>query len=604
MSDRCKYCVCYFLYWLFLFLFLKPIFLLFHWGDSSSFSLGDWLGVVYHGLPMDLSTAGYFSALVVLALSVSAFFDENRWLDRFIKGYTYVALSLAVLVVVADLVLYSYWGFRIDSTPLFYLKTPKNAMASATAGQLAGSILLLLVMFVAALLIFRFMHKRLFKIRGRNVFYLLPSLLFAFLIVFFIRGGLGVSTMNAGRVYFSNSVFLNHAAINPVWNFIYSLSRNDTFEGRYVYYSEDRTAAYFSEMVEPAADSTTLSLLKTPRPNIVMVILESFGSTSCEALGGKKGVMSNLSSLASEGVLFTRFYANSFRTDRGLVALLSGYPAQPTTSLMKYPNKSQNVAKFPLSLKKAGYDLSFYYGGDDNFTNMRSYLVMSGFEKIVNEDDFSSEEMSEKWGAYDHALFQRVMADLRQPQGNAPFFKLLLTLNSHEPFDVPMHRFDNEYLNAVAYTDSCLGAFVSNLKKTPFWDSTLVVLVADHAYRYPDTLSGSDEVRHRIPMLWLGGALRDTLRVDTVASQIDLARTLLSQLDIDASDFKFSKNIFGKDSPKFAFYAFNEGFGMVSDSTVSIYDCGAEKSLLEMDSTLTIKGKAYLQSLFDDLSKR
>ena len=603
MSDRCKYCLFYFLYWLSLFLFLKPIFLLFHWSDSSAFSLGEWWGVVYHGLPMDLSAAAYFSAVVVLALLVSSFFSDNDWLDRLIKGYTYVVLPLALLVVVADLALYSYWGFRIDSTPLFYLKTPKEALASATIGQFVGMLLLLLVMYVVAFWLFRFMHKRVFKIRGRNVFYVLPSLLFAFLIVFFIRGGLGVSTMNAGRVYFSNSVFLNHAAINPVWNFIYSLSRNDTFEGRYSYYSEEEAAAYFSEMVEPASDSTTLSLLKTSRPNIIMVILESFGSTSCEALGGEKGVMPNLSSLASEGVLFTRFYANSFRTDRGLVALLSGYPAQTTTSLMKYPNKSQNVAKFPLSLKNAGYNLSFYYGGDDNFTNMRSYLVMSGFEKIVNEDDFSSDEMSEKWGAYDHALFRRVIEDLRQPQ-QTPFFKSLLTLNSHEPFDVPMHRFDNEYLNAVAYTDSCLGIFVSDLKQMPLWDSTLVIFVADHAYRYPDTLSGSDEARHRIPMLWLGGALNDTLRVDTVASQIDLARTLLSQLDIDASDFKFSKNIFGKNSPKFAFYAFNDGFGMVSDSALSIYDCGAAKSLVEMDSTLTIKGKAYLQSLFDDLSKR
>lgn len=603
MKSRCVYCVAYFFYWLLLFLLLKPIFLIYHWSDASSYSCSEWAKVMIHGLSMDLSTAGYFSAFVVLALLVSSFFDATKWLDKLIKGYTYLVLPLLALIVVSDLILYSYWGFRIDSTPLFYLKTPKDALASGTTAMAVGSTLMVILMTLIAAVAFHFFHKRMFKIKGKSLPYLVPSLLFAFLTVFFIRGGLGVSTMNTGRVYFSNSVFLNHAAINPIWNFIYSLSRNDSFDGRYCYFEKDVADAYFSKMVEPEADSTTLSLLKVSRPNIIMVVLESFGSTSCEALEGEKGVMPNLSALSSEGVLFTRFYANSFRTDRGLVSLLSGYPAQPTTSLMKYPNKSQSVSKFPLSLKNAGYDVAFYYGGDDNFTNMRSYLVMSGFEKIVNEDDFSGDDMSEKWGAYDHALFRRVMEDIRQQQ-ETPFFKLMLTLNSHEPFDVPMRRFEHKYLNAVAYTDSCLGVFIDDLKKSSCWDSTLVVLVPDHAYRYPDTLQGSDELRHRIPMVWLGGALRDTMKVDTVASQIDLARTLLAQLDIDASDFKFSKNIFGKSSPKFAFYAFNEGFGVVEDSALSIYDCGAEKSLCETDSLLTKKGKAYLQSLFDDLSKR
>lgn len=601
--SRCKYCIAYFFYWLLLFILLKPLFLLFHWTDSSAFPFSEWGATICHGFPMDVSAAGYFSAFVVVALMLSSFFNAAGWLDKLVKGYTYWALFLFSLVVVADLLLYSHWGFRIDSTPLFYLKTPKGAMASGSPCDVLVSVLLFIAILFAAVAAFRFMHKRLFHIAGRDCWYLLPSLLFSALLVLFIRGGVGVSTMNAGRVYFSNSVFLNHAAVNPVWNFIYSLSRNDSFEGRYCFFDKEGAEGCFAEMVQPKSDSTMLSLLRVERPNIVMVVLESFASTACEALGGTAGVMPNLSALSSEGVLFTRFYANSFRTDRGLVSLLSGYPAQTTTSLMKYPNKSQNVAKFPWVLKEAGYDLGFYYGGDDNFTNMRSYMVMAGFEKIVNEDDFPREEMSDKWGAYDHALFRRATEDIRSQCGR-PFFKLLLTLNSHEPFDVPMSRFENKYLNAVAYTDSCLGDFVDSLKRMPMWDSTLVVLVADHAYRYPDTLQGSDELRHRIPMLWLGGALRDTLRIDTVASQVDLARTLLCQLNLDASDFKFSKNIFGKASPKFAFYAFNDGFGLVADSALSIYDCGADRVLCETDTLFTRKGKAYLQMLFDDLSKR
>lgn len=102
----------------------------------------------------------------------------------------------------------------------------------------------------------------------------------------------------------------------------------------------------------------------------------------------------------------------------------------------------------------------------------------------------------------------------------------------------------------------------------------MVVLLPDHAYRYPDTLKNSDVERHRIPMVWVGGAVNKGMKVDRLASQIDLSRTLLSQLNMDVSEYKFSKNIFGEKSPEFAYYTFNEGFGLVTPRGVSIYDCG------------------------------
>jgi len=504
---------------------------------------------------------------------------------------------------VADLFLYKYWGFRIDATPLFYLKTPKDAMASGTMAEYVFAFVLFFVLYFMFSFSFKKLHASFFKINKVSKWTVLPMLLVIALLVILIRGGLSVATMNVGRVYFSHSIFLNHSAINPIWNFIYSLSKSDSFDTQYRYMEEKEANSRFLRMTESERDTTSLRVLKTDRPNVIVVILESCGSGICEAFGGEKNVSPNLTKMAEEGIAFTHFYANSFRTDRGLVSILSGYPAQPTTSLMKYPNKSQNVPKFPLSMKNAGYDISFYYGGDENFTNMRSYLITSGFEKIISDKDFEQKDMSEKWGAYDHALFRKVTEEL-DAQTETPFLKVLLTLSSHEPFDVPMRRFENRYLNSVAYTDSCLGVFVSDLKKSKWWDNTLVVLLPDHAYRYPDTLKNSDVERHRIPMVWVGGAVNKGMKVDRLASQIDLSRTLLSQLNMDVSEYKFSKNIFGEKSPEFAYYTFNEGFGLVTPRGVSIYDCGANLPIREDEVELTQDGKAYLQSLFDDLNKR
>ena len=161
-----------------------------------------------------------------------------------------------------------------------------------------------------------------------------------------------------------------------------------------------------------------------------------------ESLGGIPGVMPNLEKIASEGILFTNFYANSFRTDRGLTSILSGYPAQPTASIMKYPAKSQSLPGISKSLRKAGYDTQFLYGGDADFTNMRSYFISMGMDNIVCDRDFPLSQRLSKWGVPDDVTFEKFYSLIKE-QSREPFMKMFLTLSSHEPFDVPMNRLED-----------------------------------------------------------------------------------------------------------------------------------------------------------------
>ena len=154
-----------------------------------------------------------------------------------------------------------------------------------------------------------------------------------------------------------------------------------------------------------------------------------------ETFGGQPNVAVNMDKFAKEGVLFSNFYGSSFRTDRGLASIISGYPGQPSTSIMKYPEKTDKLPSIPRSLKNAGYSLEYYYGGDADFTNMRSYLVSSGIEKIISDKDFPLSERTGKWGAQDHVLFQRLMKDLKEEKQEEPFLKLVQTSSSHEPFE-------------------------------------------------------------------------------------------------------------------------------------------------------------------------
>ncbi|HJD74983.1 MAG TPA: LTA synthase family protein, partial [Bacteroides reticulotermitis] len=314
----------------------------------------------------------------------------------------------------------------------------------------------------------------------------------------------------------------------------------------------------------------------------------------------------NLDKFAKEGVSFTNFYANSFRTDRGLVSIISGYPAQPSTSIMKYPEKTESLPSIPRSLKKAGYDLQYYYGGDADFTNMRSYLVASGISNIISEKDFPMSERTGKWGAPDHNLFQRLIKDLKEEKQQQPFFKIVQTSSSHEPFEVPFHRLDNKILNAFAYADSCVGDFVERYKETPLWKNTLIVLVPDHLGAYPHPVETPLE-GHTIPLVLIGGALKEPKQVDVYASQIDIAATLLYQLGLPHDDFTFSKNMLNPASPHFAYFTEPTLFGIATPENQLVYNCDAKAVQVDKGTQKGAnleRGKAYLQKLYDDLAKR
>jgi len=597
-------------YLLFILIFIleKPLFMLFYHDIYREVGLVDVLSVLYHGFQLDASMAGYLAVIPGLLLIFSLWVKPR--IMKPIVSFYYILVSLLISVdFVVDLVLYRYWGFRLDSTPLFYLKSPKDALASANwTTNIFG---LLFILLIARLLFYIF--NRFLAIKSttpstqpKQKLYIGLALLFCSALLFLpIRGGVGVSTMNVGKVYFSDRKELNHAAINPLFSFFEALTFESGFDKQYRFMKADEAKSIFATIVDKPASDTIPQLFTVKHPNVVFVVLESFMSKDMEVLGGLPNVAVRMNELSKEGILFTNFYANSFRTDRGLVSIFSGYPGQPNTSIMKYARKAQSLPSIPKSLKKGGYDLQYYYGGDADFTNMRSYLVGTGIIKIVSDQSFPPGDQSGKWGVPDHIVFNKLSADLDKDQ-KEPFMKILQTLSSHEPFDVPFHKLGNPYLNSVAYTDSCLGAFIDHFKKNKWWKNSIVVMVPDHAMHYPDNLDNRSDDRYKIPLLIVGGAVKTPRKIDTYGSQIDISATLLSQFKLPHDDFRFSKNILNPASPHFGYFTFKNGFGMVTPQNQYVFDYEAKAVFLNRGNKDENKKKAeaLLQTLYDDLEKR
>lgn len=613
MADRIRFLIALFAAWLPAFAVQKPLFMLYNREMAEGCTAGDWLQVVLHGLRLDCTVAGYLTVLPLL-LTLASVWLPGTWLRRSMKWYFAAASAIAALAFTINMCLYPYWGFPLDSTLLFYLESPKDAAASVPA----TSYLLLLVIPAFGYAMWRYLCAAILRLvpsgmDGKKMRASLAVLLLGGLMFVPIRGGVTTSTANVGMVYFSRNQFLNHSAINPCFSFLASLSKQQDFASQFGFFDEPKRASVFDGLygrADTCRAAGRRQLLSAERPDILIILLESFSANTVEALGGEPGVTPNLSRLCREGVLFSNAYASSFRTDRGIVAILNGYPAQPTTSIMKYPAKSQTLPSIARTLSSEGYTCDVLYGGDIDFTNMHSYFFSSGYGSITSDKDFPVTDRLSKWGANDDVTFSRLYELISQRGGKQePWMTTFLTLSSHEPFDVPYHKLADPYLNSVAFTDSCLGAFIGKVRELPVWDNLLVILVADHGYRYPSRVKEYEPLRFRIPIVWTGGAVKSPEVVETICSQTDLAATLLGQMGLPDTEFRFSKDVLCPHGEDFCFYSFINGFGFIDSSGYTVYDNESDRILMESapgdaSAKREEKGKAILQTLYDDLGSR
>ena len=581
--------------------------------EGHEFVHADIYQVTGHGITLDLSTALYIVSLPFL-LVMASLWISGKWVAHTLRAYFLVISFAFALAFVADTSLYPFWGFKLDASCLQYLDTPTEAMASVTTGYIIWRLIVLLIATIIILIGYLDAVRKLRTAceksvdRKSAIYGTIVGILMIPLIVIGIRGGLDESTTNIGQVYFSQNQFLNHSAVNPLFSFLSSFGKTATVKEEkheYEFFSEKECKKLLEGIFDTRSENPDV-LLTTKNPNILLVIMEGCGSIFTEA-NGNGHVTPNLTKLSAEGVYFTNCIANSWRTDRGMVSILSGYPAFPHQSVMKMAQKCETLPSIARTLKGKGYATTFLYGGDANFTNARGYLTSTGFEKIISEDDFSKEERGDsKWGVNDWVVFGRLLDLVKQQNDTGkPWFTTMLTLSSHEPWDVPMKKkFDDKIQNAFYFLDICLGDFINKLKRTPAWENTLVVILPDHSIQYQD-IDQTKAMRNRIPMIWTGGAVAQAKRIGMVCNQTDLAATLFGQMGLPHDDFAFSRDILSKTYQRqFAMNNWTEGFATFDATGFNAYSLNSKKMIAGKEGKAIETGKAILQATSEDLRKR
>lgn len=609
MRNRLKLFFSIILFWLAVFFTYKILFITYHSDKTSELPFSDILSIFIYGFRMDLSMASYF--MLPTGLLMIGFLKYNKGLKWSINILHLFLLFFGSLFVVIDMELYRLWGFRLDATPVLYVTT--NAGGATALGD-NWVVIRQVLIWIALVVGFSYAFIKLVSSQIDNlqkihwkfapVFLLLTASM-----ILPIRGTLGMVPMNSGFVYFhETNLFANHSALNLIWNIGKSVSQINKIKTPPDLLDKELANQLWDDLFVAKQDST-ISVLKTDRPNVILIILENFTSKFFKSLGGKEGVTPNMEKFIDEGILFTHFYANGDRTERGLVSVLSAYPQHPTTSVIKYPNKTQKMGFISKELNNVGYNTEVVSGYDLSYANFRSYFGNAEFDKITSAQDFDPSVPVGKWGIDDHYVFNKMISEIDQLE--KPFFSLCITLSSHHPFDVPMETAiegddeDSKFMNSAYYTDKSLGEFVEIAKTKEWWDNTLVILTADHGNLAPRGVFDTDDQVFKIPMIWFGGALskRDTT-ISTYGSQNDIANTLMGQLNIKTDAFKFSRNLLTTNSKSFAQFSFNNGFGFVNDSTLLIYDNVSNKFMTQDGASTDLEksmGKAAMQKIYKDL---
>ena len=560
--------IVYLLFWLLAFELMRVFFMLFNLANGFWCSVSEFFGAIWHGLHMDLSAVGYIGIFFVPFFILFSFVKSQKAFQVFMGVLTGLMLCVTSLIAVGDAEVYRSWQFRIDASVLQYFSDPELVFASTPILRIVILLVTAILITVALFFLYKLLTRKLYESLINEKLYSLLFVVIAGLLVILARGGVGTAPINAGTVYFCDNSFANHSAINVYWNF-----------GSYFFAPESDFSKfiYYDEVVDIPTDTTSnpfhgKKILKENPEQIVFVLLESFTWTAMCYDHPSESVTPKLVSWQDKGIFFSNCYASGDRSVRGIASVFSGVPSLPDYSVIKFPEKSQQMPSLLRKLADNGYnDISFYYGGDANFANMNSYFCQNGVS-VISQNNLHLDCRSTKWGYDDECMFDEFFSHVQNVGTGS--VSILFTLNSHEPFDVPVSPYgtDDELsrsMNAYYYTDSCLNAFLENMQKSSVWNKTLVILVSDHGKLFKSQNWHSLDKSH-IVMQWLGGVVNESFACDLPCDQADISATLLSALGVEYDEFPFSENIFGNHCPT-AFSSFGHGFSFVESEESTWY---------------------------------
>jgi phosphoglycerol transferase MdoB-like AlkP superfamily enzyme len=602
------------LFWLLFFALARAFFIIynFHFFKVENVTVGELMSVFFHALPLDLATACYILAIPFLISAVQSFWSP-RFLNIANKAYTFLMVVLYAFITGGEVGLYGEWKSKINVKALRYLENPSEVYNSADSNSFF--ILLMITLLLAGVGIYsyyRFFYKNIHfpakPLQAIAFVIVTPLLLFLGL-----RGGWQEIPINQSRSYFSQKNILNLTATNNAFNLYISIFENarSMLRNPFAFY-DLATARRITQELLIVEKDTTINILTTSRPNVVMLIMESWSADLIESLGGEPGITPSFAALEKDGLLFTEMLSSGSRSEQGMASIFGGFPAHALSAITLQPDKFIHLPGLVKILKEQGYHTSFSFGGQLIYGNIKGFILNNGFDRVREGSDYPESMVRGKLGVHDEYTMRQLIADLKTEK--EPFFAALFTLSSHSPYDQPMEDVfdwgDNErrYINSAYYTDRSLGQFFEVARQQTWYDSTLFIIVADHSKNSYRNHPYHTIAYHSIPMLWTGPVIDSAYRGKQwpqPGSQVDIPATLLAQMHLPHQQFEWSRDLFNPYSKKYRYFGFDNGLIWEEEKGAFSFDADRneyhwQQPPMASDDSVIIRGKSYLQTLFQE----
>lgn len=602
------------IFWLLFFNITRLIFILYYLKIIlvEKISFLETLGVFWHSLKLDLATTCYILVFPFLLLVIQSIWSP-KWMNLINKVYTGFVIGVYSLSAAGEMGIYAEWKTKLTYKVIKYLSHPSEIFNSAETGTFFFLVFLFLFMFVGGVYAYnRYFHVHLEHER-RNLWFTLGFfLLTPGVLVIGLRGGLQQIPINQSESYYSDHNILNIAAVNNAFNLYISIFENlQNFDHDPYVFMDQATADRIMKKIYETQGDSTQRMFKTSRPNIVLLILESWSADLIADLGGEPGITPEFDKLEKNGILFDQVYAAGSRSEQGMASVFGGFPGHPVSSITVQPDKFVKLPSLVKDLKKEGYSSAFYFGGQLIYGNIKGYIIFNGFDKIMEGYDFPESLPRGKLGIHDEFTLDYMVNEAGKLK--QPFFSALFTVSTHSPWDQPFEKplkwgdNEREYINAAFYTDHCLGEFFAKAKTKPWYANTLFIIVADHSHNSYRNWHPQSKEYHKIPLLFYGEPVRDEFKGTIwhkLGNQHDLPATLLRQLGLSAKEFRFSKDLFNPSTQDFAYYSTEDGVGWIRPNAYFTYDKAPDFYYWWTDPKLpdSVKqeGKAYLQTVFGE----
>jgi phosphoglycerol transferase MdoB-like AlkP superfamily enzyme len=509
----------------------------------SQQTLGGLLGAFSLGLLRDLPLA----AVVASPWAMFELWLSAKWRKRLRWPLLGTYVFSLLFVVVAETVFWDEFSVRFNFIAVDYLvftdEVIRNIRESYPVGKIIAGLLALTLIILLNLQPSWRKLGALDNGRPRQWLAVLGLMLLVWV---------GAYKMSAPE--FSANTYANELADNGWRSFLWAARQNKLdYQKFYATLPADQVLADLQRLSgggKVSASHQALLKAASPvgkQPNVVVVMMESMSAEYMGAYGNSEGLTPNLDRLAKEGLSFTKLYAAGTRTVRGLEALSAGLPPLPGKSIVRWPDVT-HLNTLGTALADRGWSPHFLYGGYGMFDNMNGYFGAQGYQ-VTDRTGFKEGlvEFENVWGVADEHLFDQVLVEIdKDAAAGRPFFGHIMTASNHVPFTYPEGRIDipspGKRRGGVKYADYAVGRFIEMAKTKPWFDNTIFLFVADHCA----SSDGKTKIpvhRYHIPAIVYAPKIVAPRQVDTLASQIDLAPTVMAMLGLQQDDHFVGRDI-------------------------------------------------------------